>query len=111
MSIFQQGDLVEFDFSPSQGHEPKGRRPGLVVSSDEFNWTTSMTLICPITTTVNDYPLHFRLPEQLDEVYGVVVLEQIRAYDLEARNAKVLAHLDTDSMFMKKVKSVIRSFI
>lgn len=56
MTFLRQEDLVEFDFSLSVGHEAAGRRPGLVVSFDEFNYQTSMTLVCPITTANNGFP-------------------------------------------------------
>lgn len=110
MTLFRQGDLVEFDFSPSVGHEPKGRRPGLVVSNDRFQLATSMVLICPVTTAQNGFPLHMRLPNSLDEMYGCVVTEQVRAFDLAARNAKVVASLDPNSDFMQDVLSVVASF-
>ena len=109
MQGVRQGDIVEFSFSPSAGHEPAGRRPGLVVSSDEFNRATSMTLICPITTRDNGFPLHVPLPE-IDGCYGWVVLEQPRCFDLAARSASVLAHLDVRGQFMKDAISVIQSF-
>lgn len=108
--LLRQGDLVEFDFSPSKGHEPAGRRLGLVVSSDEFNYSTLMTLICPVTTRNNGFPLHLSLPEDLDERYGFVVVEQVRAFDLEARNGKVVAHLDSDCPTMRHVCSLLKSF-
>lgn len=107
--IINQGDIVEFDFAPSLGHEPTGRRPGLVVSSAQFNISTSMTLICPITTRNNGFPLHLQLPK-IDERYGWVALEQVRAFDLEARNAEVIAHLDEEGTFMRNVLSVLKSF-
>ena len=110
MAFFRQGDVVEFDFSPSQGHEPVGRRPGLVVSSDEFNYSTSMVLVCPVTTRDNGFPLHLRLPDDLDEAYGFAVVEQVRAYDLEARNAAVTAHLNPEEAFMRHVTSLLKSF-
>ena len=109
MAILNQGDIVEFDFAPSVGHEPTGRRPGLVVSSSYFNLSTSMTLVCPITTRNNGFPLHLELP-RIDERYGWVALEQVRAYDLESRNVRVVAHLDEDGQFMRNVISVLRSF-
>ncbi len=108
VSLFQ-GDVIEFDFSPSLGHEPTGRRPGLIVSSFDFNMSTSMTLVCPITTRNNGFPLHIALPD-LDEAYGYIALEQIRAYDLQARNPCVLAHLGADSEFMQDVLSILKSF-
>lgn len=109
MGVLRQGDLVEFDFSPSRGHEPMGRRPGLVVSSFDFNVATSMTLVCPVTTANNGFPLHLPLPE-MDERYGWVALEQVRAYDLESRNSRVVAHLDESSEFMRDVVSILKSF-
>lgn len=107
--LFRPGDVVEFDFSPSVGHEPMGRRPGLVVSGFDFNAATSMTLVCPITTRENGFPLHLELPE-IDECRGWVVLEQVRCFDLRSRNARVLAHLDENGDFMINVQSVMRSF-
>lgn len=109
MELLNQGDVVEFDFAPSLGHEPTGRRPGLVVSCYDFNVSTSMTLVCPITTVNNGFPLHLAIPE-IDERYGWVALEQVRAYDLESRRAEVLAHLDVNGEFMQDVLSVLRSF-
>lgn len=108
--LIRQGDVMEFDFNPSLGHEPKGRRPGLVVSSDMFQASTSMTLICPITTTRNEFPLHLELPDSIDEVYGCVCVEQVRAYDLEARNPKIIAHLSPDDDFMRDVINILKSF-
>lgn len=110
MALFRQGDIVEFDFSPSRGHEPAGRRPGLVVSNDEFNWSTSMTLVCPITTRNNGFPLHLALPEEIDERYGFVVVEQVRAFDLETRNAITIVHLDPDLPLMRHVLTLLKSF-
>lgn len=109
MAILNQGDVVEFDFAPSVGHEPTGRRPGLVVSSSYFNLSTPMTLVCPITTRNNGFPLHLELPD-IDERYGWVALEQVRAYDLDSRNVRVVAHLNEDSQFMRNVISVLKSF-
>ena len=82
--LVRPGDVVEFDFSPSVGHEPMGRRPGLVVSGFDFNTATSMTLVCPITTRDNGFPLHLVLPE-VDECRGRVVLEQVLCFELSRR--------------------------
>ena len=107
---FSKGDIVEFNFSLSKGHEPAGRRPGLIVSSDEFNLSTSMTLICPITTADTGFPLHIRLPEELEEYQGFVATEQIRAFDLETRQAKVVAHLPQEEKLMRNITSLVKSY-
>ncbi len=107
---FSKGDIVEFNFSPSKGHKPLGRRPGLVVSSDEFNLSTSMTLVCPITTADSGFPLHIPLPRELEECRGFVVTEQIRAFDLETREASVVAHLPQEGKFMRNITSLTKSY-
>jgi len=106
--MFSKGDVVQFDFSPSQGHEPQGRRPALVVSTDCFNRGTSMTLVCPVTTVDNGFPLHRPLPKGLD-VDGFVALEQIRAFDLEIRHAQILARIE-DQEFLAQITETLTSF-
>ena len=108
--IFSKGDIVEFDFSPSVCHEPAGRRPALVVSRDKFNVSTSMTLVCPITTRANPFPLHLELPAGL-ETYGDVAVEQLRAFDLEARCPRLVESIDPHGQFMRDVDELIHSFI
>jgi mRNA interferase MazF len=107
--IFDQWDIVEFDFSPATGHEPLGRRPALVVSNNRYNLGTSMTLVCPITTTDSGFPLHFRLPDGLD-TRGFVALEQIRAFDLAARGASLLERLDSPTL-AAAITECLKSFI
>ena len=105
--VFSQGDVILFSMDPSIGHEPAGRRPALVVSSFDFNLSTSMTLVCPITSTMNGFPLHLELPEGT-QTRGCIACEQVRAYDLDARRAEVIESLPLD--FMGKVTTCIRSF-
>jgi mRNA interferase MazF len=107
--ILDQCDIVEFDSSPSHGHEPRGRRPALVVSNSHYNLGTSMTLVCPITSTDNGFPLHFALPEHL-QTRGFVITEQIRALDLAARNAHRIENLATPDL-ATALAVCLRSFI
>ena len=105
--FFEQGDIVDVSFDPSIGHEPKRKRPALVVSNNDFNSSTSMTIICPITTTDNGFFLHEPIPAG-HEVYGFVVMEQLRAVDLEARRAEKIDRLNEKEM--KPILSCIKSF-
>lgn len=109
--LFAAGDIIEFDFNPSLGHEPAGRRPALVVSNETFNVSTSMTLVCPITTRRDAFPLHFDVPEGLS-TYGMVAIEQVRAFDLEARHPQFIESVNDsdDPAFMDHVKECLRSF-
>lgn len=101
MTMFEQGDIIEVNFNPTVGHEPQKRRPALVVSVGYFNnVVSSLTVVCPITSTVNGHPLHIELSEG-NIVSGCVCVEQMRAVDLEnpARNARRLgASIDPETM-------------
>lgn len=106
-----QGDVIEYmDFGLNPlGHEPAYRRPALVVSNDYFNLGSSMTIVCPITSSDNRFPLHLELPAGL-AVQGRVVCEQVRAVDTLARKARVIDHLDVTSETMRAVLECIGSF-
>ncbi|MDR1186388.1 MAG: type II toxin-antitoxin system PemK/MazF family toxin [Bifidobacteriaceae bacterium] len=107
--MFEQWDIVEFSFSPARGHEPLGRRPALVVSNRHYNIGTSLTLACPITTADNGFPLHFRLPSDLDTT-GFVAVEQLRALDLVAREARRIERLQ-DQALRAAIAECVRSFV
>jgi mRNA interferase MazF len=109
MVMIDQWDIIEFDFSPAIGHESQGRRPALVVSNNAFNLGTSMTLICPITSTNNGFPLHFCLPEHLD-IRGYIVAEQVRAFDLQSRRVERIESLN-DPELSAALAECIKSFI
>ncbi|MDR2108818.1 MAG: type II toxin-antitoxin system PemK/MazF family toxin [Coriobacteriales bacterium] len=105
--VFEQGDIVIVNFNPTYGHEPQNERPALVVSNADFNQSTSMTIVCPITTTDNRFYLHEPLPDGYG-IKGVVVMEQVRAIDLEARQAKRLGRLDAADL--QPILVCLRSF-
>ena len=68
---------------------------------------TSMTLVCPITSTPSSFPLHFALPDSLD-THGCVACEQVRAYDLDARNATRIEKAPAG--FVRKLVECLRSY-
>jgi len=84
MTVFEQGDIVFIDFSPSKGHEPTHHHPALVVSSTRVNYMTNLTLLAPITSTDNHFPLHVPLKPG-NTVEGFVQCEALRALDLQSR--------------------------
>ncbi len=86
VTIFEQGDIVYLNFDPQAGHEQRGRRPALVVSSNLFNRVNSMTMVCPITHTDRGSPFHVRLDERT-KTDGVVMCDQARMLDLNSRGA------------------------
>jgi mRNA interferase MazF len=93
--MFNQGDIVNMDFNPQKGHEQAGYRPALIVSNNSYNSITGLYLVCPITNTDKDFPLHIRLDENT-RTTGVVLCEHVKALDLIARNATFKEHLPDD---------------
>lgn len=96
--ICRQGDVIEVSFDPSRGHEPQKTRPGLVVSTDGFNLRSSLTMVAPITSVDNHYPLHVPIRDEGCGVRGFVCLEQMRALDLLARSARRVGSLQEEDM-------------
>lgn len=99
---FSRGDIVRLDFDPSRGHEQTRRRYAVVISSDWYNTHCNLTMICPITSTDNGYPLHIELGEwrisaqdvDVDTIHGFIQVEQLKALDLNAMRALYVGRLD-----------------
>ncbi|MDR0853809.1 MAG: type II toxin-antitoxin system PemK/MazF family toxin [Clostridiales Family XIII bacterium] len=103
----KQGDLIWIDFDPSLGHEPQNRRPALIVSNDDFNRSTSMRLVVPITSNDNGFFLHEPLPPG-HNVEGFLIMEQLRALDVEPRNPEKVDSLKKKEMI--DIISLAKSF-
>ncbi|WP_392889788.1 type II toxin-antitoxin system PemK/MazF family toxin [Eubacterium limosum] len=93
--MVKQGSIIKINFNPQSGHEQAGYRPGLVVSNDFFNQKTSMTIVCPITNTNNKFPLHVPLDSRT-KTTGVVLCEQLKALDVEARGYRFVEMVPGD---------------
>lgn len=85
----EQGDIVLLDFNLQAGHEQQGRRPAYIASNLDYNRITNLALVCPITNTDRDFPLHVPLDEQT-KTTGVIMCEQVKALDLQARAVSFL---------------------
>ena len=91
-----QGDIIILDFNPQAGHEQAGRRPALVVSNAQYHkYTNGLAIVCPITNTLTPFPLHILLDKRT-KTTGVLMCEQVKALDLNARCAEFLESLPED---------------
>lgn len=77
----RRGDVFLVDLKPTRGGEIRKTRPCVVVSPDELNAYLQTFIIAPLTTGKHFYP--FRIPCRFEVKAGFVVLDQIRAVDLE----------------------------
>ena len=85
----ERGDFIWISFNPQAGHEQAGRRPALVLSPSAYNGVTGLAICCPVTSQIKGYTFELAIPEGLD-VSGVVLCDQIRNLDWEARQASFL---------------------
>ena len=81
---FGRGDIVAVDLDPSAGHEQKGTRPALILSSSVFN-ALGTVLVAPITQG-GDFARHAGFAVTLSgagtKTQGVALVNQIRMLDL-----------------------------
>lgn len=86
----ERGDIVLVGLDPSAGHEQKGTRPALVLSTSVFN-ALGVVLVAPITQG-GDFARHAGFAAALTgsgtKTQGVALVNQIRMLDLGARGAK-----------------------
>ena len=88
---FNRGDIVRLNLNPTAGREQQGDfRPALIISPAAFN-VSGLVLIAPVTQG-GDFARYAGFAVPLSgsgtETQGVVLCNQIRTVDLEARGAK-----------------------
>lgn len=100
-AIFEHGDVVSLNFDPSHGHEPAKRHYAVVISPFQVNLMCALTLVAPITSTDNGYPLHVKINDGC-EITGFVQVEGLRSIDLDWHEAhgalRTAGSLDDDTM-------------
>ena len=106
--MVKQGNIILVDFDPQLGHEQKGRRPALVISNDLFNKFSEMAIVCPITNTGKNHPLHVKLNTET-KTKGVILCDQIKTMDIKARNFKFLE--DTPEYILENVFDIVFSLM
>ena len=104
----EQGDIVFLNFDPQSGHEQKGKRPALVVSNNTYNKFTKIAIVCPITNTNRDFPLHIELDERT-KTTGVIMCEQVKALDIHARG--VSFHEKAPEDIVEEVADILIGFV
>lgn len=88
---FGRADIVRINLNPTAGREQQGDfRPALVITPAAYN-ATGLTVIAPITQG-GDFARYAGFAVTLSgagtQTQGIVLCNQIRSVDLEARGAK-----------------------
>lgn len=61
--MVKQGSIIKINFNPQSGHEQAGYRSAVVISNNTFNEKARLAIVCPITNTKNNFPLHIPLQQ------------------------------------------------
>ena len=90
MPVFDRGDIVSVPLDPAMGHEQKGTRPALVLTTKAFNKLGDV-LVAPITQG-GEYSRYAGFAVTLSgsgcKTHGVALVNKMRMLDLAARKAK-----------------------
>jgi mRNA interferase MazF len=95
--MVKQGDIIKINLNPTRGREQAGYRPVIVVNNTVHSSASNMTIVCPITNTNRNNPLHVELKGL--QTTGFVMCDQIRAIDIRARNYKTVETVDEDTLW------------
>lgn len=106
--MVRQGHVIWVDFDPQAGHEQTGRRPALVVSNNTFGNFSKLAIVCPITNTDKNHPLHVNLDDRT-KTTGVIMCDQVKVIDPGARNYKFIEVIPKD--ILAEVVSIVSSLI
>ena len=107
--IPRRGDIVWLTFNPQAGHEQAGRRPALVLSPEKYNGKVGLAILCPITSRAKGYPFEVEIPQGL-KVKGVILSDQVKSLDWQARGAEFACEVPTETMeeVLQKLSTLLR---
>jgi mRNA interferase ChpB len=90
-----RGDIYHVDLNPIRGREQAGARYVLIVSPKAFN-VLGTPLVCPITQG-GDFARHAGFAVTLSgagtQTQGVILCNQLRVLDMQARKARFVERL------------------
>lgn len=90
MGVFDRGYVVSVPLDPAMGHQQKGTRPALVLTTKDFNKLGDV-LVAPITAG-GDFSRYAGFAVSLTgtgcKTQGVALVNMVRMLDLSARGAR-----------------------
>lgn len=107
--IPQKGDIIEMDFNPTKGHEQSGKRPALIISNDTYYRRTKLIIVCPISNTPNEFPMHIKLDDRT-KTTGSILTQHIRTVDPAARQIAFIEAMPSE-LTEQAIKNIGLCFI
>ena len=94
------------NLDPTVGREIRKTRPVVVVSPDVMNDRLGTVIVCPLTSTIRDYPTRLRVTIQGKE--GSIAADQIRSID----KVRILDFMDQlDSFSSQKLLDILQEML
>ena len=117
----ERGSVVWLNMHPTREHEQNGWCAAIVLSDGLIDPENSkFAMIVPITTQEKHYSFEVTVPSGIDtthprvpftELSGVVLTDQAKSLDLNARDAVVIGKVDSTSNFYQRVVTNVRSIL
>lgn len=104
MCNIKQSDVILVNFDGTSGHEQRGYRPAIVVSSDDIN-KCGMCVVVPISNQTIG-PNRVQVPVGDTDTTGCALTMHLRTIDVISRRPKKVGRMPKDFMvgLLTKVK-------
>lgn len=102
-----QGDLAWINFDPQVGREQAKNRPALILTASDFNATTGLLVVCPVTRTERPWRTRVRLVGTT--TIGFIMIEQMKSLDWLVRGAAFIERVP--QALLDDVKSRIMTML
>ncbi|KKU50174.1 MAG: transcriptional modulator of MazE/toxin MazF [Parcubacteria group bacterium GW2011_GWA1_47_10] len=103
--IPERGDIVYTSFSPTKGHEQRGRRPALILSTHAYNLRSQLAIMCPVTSTIRNSL--FEVIIETPKVKGVILSDHVRSMSWKIRGVKFVSKCPADILHEVSGKLVV----
>jgi len=107
--IPKKGDIIEMDFNPTKGHEQSGKRPALIISNEVYYKRTKLIMVCPISNTKNNFPMHIKLDNRT-KTTGAILSQHVRTVDPAARKISFIENMPSE-LTERAIKNIGLCFI
>ncbi|OTP10454.1 hypothetical protein A5844_002154 [Enterococcus sp. 10A9_DIV0425] len=77
----EQGSIIYIDFEPSRGSEIKKLRPAIVISRDEYSYSSNLIIVCPLTSTDKERPYFVEIKNEKLKPGSKVNTKQVYTLD------------------------------
>jgi len=100
----ERGDIIWLTFGKTKGHEQSGRRPALVLSTSDYEQSSGLAVVCPITSVIKPYP--FRVEFQGEQVFGAIIADQVQSVAWQERRAEYIESA-SDAVRLEVIKKIV----